>query len=332
MEPGTKQNDPPRGARAWIEAATGAAPSELVPLRGGAGRRRYWRVCLDSGRSAVLMHARREDPAILPPALRDPDPALPFVDVTEFLARHSLPVPELHAVDPERRWVLLEDLGSCHLADLPDAERLAREGEAIELLARVHQLPPRGDALPYRRRFDAEWIAFELALFLERVARRSLRAALGRGFAGLADAIAALPTCVCLRDYQSHNLMIDPEGRLRIIDYQDALLAPAELDLAALLWDSYVEIRDDDRTGLLARYEGARGLAIDRAALSMLVLQRKCKDFSRYERLVHEKDDLRFAPAVAAARGAVLGALADLPAEHRTLADLLPAAFEELAA
>ena len=44
------------------------------------------------------------------------------------------------------------------------------------------------------------------------------------------------------RDYHAWNLQVDPRGRVRVIDFQDALLGPALYDLASLCTD-----RDSDR-------------------------------------------------------------------------------------
>lgn len=308
--------------RAWLEREYGSALRELVPLPGGAGARRYWRACFADGARAVLMHAVPEDPAILPPALRAESGAIPFVDVTTFLARHALPVPRILAVDTAERWVLLEDLGDTHLLDLPPRDRSKRLNEAVELLARVHAIPFE-DALPFRRTFDAEWARFELRTFAEHGLDARWHAALAPELDALAHAVAALPRVLCLRDYQSQNLMIDGAGRLRLLDYQDALLAPAELDLAALVFDSYVEIASDERTDLLARYWQRRGQPPDPAAFALLVVQRKCKDYGRYRFVTKVKGDMRYTPFIARARAAVLEALPRLPTRQHRLAEIL---------
>ena len=46
---------------------------------------------------------------------------------------------------------------------------------------------------------------------------------------------------LCHRDYHSRNLMLH-DGRLHIIDFQDARLGPDTYDLASLLRDSYVDL------------------------------------------------------------------------------------------
>ena len=314
-------------ARTWLEHQHGSAVRELVPLPGGAGARQYWRVRFANGESAVLMHALAEDPAILPPALRAQGASIPFIDVTEFLARHGLPVPRIYALDTRERWVLLEDLGDTHLLDLRGTERSARLREAIELLARVHAIE-REDALPFQRNFDADWVRFELRTFAEHGLAERWRAPIAPELDALARAIAALPRVLCLRDYQSQNLMIDPAGRLRLLDYQDALLAPAELDLSAFIFDSYLESSDAERKELLSRYWSARGARPDPAAFALLIVQRKCKDYGRYRFVTEVKHDARYAPFIKRARAAVQGALPQLPASQRRLAEILAQALD----
>jgi aminoglycoside/choline kinase family phosphotransferase len=304
-------------ARAWVERTLGMGVLALEPLAGGAGARRYWRVHT-RGRagggapaSAILMHAAPEDRTIVPPALRGPSDEIPFVTVTRLLARHDLPVPEIYGVDTETRWVLEEDLGDRRLLDLPPAEQTDRRREVIDLLARAHAIPC--SELPFERVFDREWIAFELALYREHGVSARHRERIEPALDALARAVAGLPRVFALRDVQSQNLMVDARGRLRMLDYQDALLAPAELDLAAFLWDSYVEIEPAERARLLERYAALRGVALARDALPLLVIQRKCKDYGLFRRLAREKRDLRYRAPERSARAAILEALPQLP-------------------
>lgn len=317
-------------ARAWIEATTGLCVESISAIPGGAGARRYYRVGCAGEPSLILMHAIPEDPAILPPALRVTGDRIPFVEVTEYLARHGVPVPKIWGVEPDERWVLLEDLGDTHVLDLAPAERSVALRGAIDWLVRVHSLAP-SDALPFRRVFDAEWVRFELRTFAEHGLPERFHAALAPELDSLAAAVAALPRVLCLRDVQSQNLMLDSLGRLRILDYQDALLAPPELDLAALTHDSYIELADSERAALVTRYWSARGLTPDPAAFALLVVQRKCKDYGRYRMVVERKGDLRYRPYFARAVASVRGALAALPPAQRRLAEILREALPEAA-
>lgn len=329
--PGPLAEPEPSGARSWLERQRGPLAS-FDAMQGGAGARRYWRARFRDGTSAVFMLARGEDPRILPPAMRGLVPDRTFLEVRELLERASIPVPSVYAVEPSGPWILLEDLGDTRLCDLPPDTRAHRHREAIDLLTRIHAIAPApgAPALPFRRAFDVEWVGFELALFLDQPMKPETRAGLAEGFRTLAEHIAAMPRVLCARDYQSQNLMVDGEGRLRLLDFQDAFLAPAVLDLAALLHDSYVEIDAAQRRALLSRYGERSGAPVDPGAFAALTVQRKCKDFSRYRFAVYEKKDLRYAPFESCARDAVLGALPDLPAELRALDPLLQRAFAEL--
>jgi aminoglycoside/choline kinase family phosphotransferase len=315
---------PPRG---WVERAAGARIVDLRPLPGGAGRRRYFRITFEKGASRILMHAVPEDPAILPPALRNPGERIDWVEMTRLLSRFAIPVPKIDAVDVSDRWVLLEDLGDVRLADLEGETLRERRIEAARLLARIHEIP-RGEGLAFERAFDEEWIVFELEHFLAHGVPQALRAEVGAATRVLVERISALPRTLCLRDYQSHNLMIDPEGRLRVLDYQDALLAPPELDLAAFLHDSYLEPHPELREELLGAYERARGARVSRGALALLVVQRKCKDLARYRYLV-ERGDARFAPYRIRARDSVLEALHVAAPEIGDAATSISRALEE---
>lgn len=314
--------------REWIETIRGPVRS-LERLPGGAGRRSYWRAVHADGRTSVLMHAVSEDPSILPPALRTaldvPVHDGPFVQITRLLEKNGVPVPAIYATQDEEAWILLEDLGDCHLLDLNDAERVARCGELLELLARVHGIE-KGGELPFRRCFDETWIGFELRLFMDCIGDHALREELSVGLAQLAREISELPRVLCLRDLQSQNVLIDANGALRLIDYQDALLAPRELDLSALLHDSYVEIRAADRAALLERYAVASGTEPDPAAFAMLTVQRKCKDLSRFRSL---RTRAPYARALGRAEAAVREACTSLPEHLGALADLLPRALDE---
>ena len=164
---------------------------------------------------------------------------------------------------------------------------------------------------------------FELRTFAEHGLGARWHAALAPELDALARAIAELPRVLCLRDFQSQNLMIDAAGRLRLLDYQDALHAPAELDLAALLFDSYLEQTASERARRLTRYWSARGARPDPAAFALLVVQRKCKDYGRFRFVTEVKHDERYAPFAARARAAVLGTLSGLPARQQRLAEIL---------
>src|SRR6202000_162118 len=106
---------------------------------------------------------------------------------------------------------------------------------------------------------------------------------LERTFKRIAEELAAQPRGFVHRDYQSRNLMVQdtPDGpRLRVIDFQDALLGPRVYDLVGLLRDSYVALAPQLLDTLVAHFVARAGL--DPAPFGRLfdlqVVQRKLKD------------------------------------------------------
>lgn len=305
------ERGPDPAVQTWVEGLLGTRVREWAPLAGGAGSRRYWRAWPERGPAHILMHALPEDPHILPPALRaGPDPPRPFVETTRLFARHGLPVPEILGVHERSPWVLLEDFGDRHLCDLAGDARSARHREAIDLLTRIHAIPT--TELPFPRVFDEAWVRFELDHFLHHALPARARPMLEADVCALSEGVARLRRVLSPRDYQSQNLMIDGADRLRLLDYQDALAAPAELDLVALLHDSYVELDPAERGSLLDRYATRVGRTLDPRAFTLLTVQRKAKDLGRFLYLVHAKDDSRYASAAQTARVALLAALGAL--------------------
>ncbi len=62
----------------------------------------------------------------------------------------------------------------------------------------------------------------------------------------LAEVAAVAPRRVlCHRDFHSRNLLVQPDGRLAMVDIQDARWGPDSYDLASLLRDAYVDPDDD---------------------------------------------------------------------------------------
>ena len=110
-----------------------------------ASFRRYFRVHLRDGASLIVMDA--------PPAQEDIGP---YLHVGALLAQTGVHVPAVYAVDRERGFVLLEDLGTTsYLSALQDAGRAeALYGEALVALARLqvrgrelqHELAPYDEA------------------------------------------------------------------------------------------------------------------------------------------------------------------------------------------
>lgn len=218
----------------WAQQQLGWSDVTLVPASGDASFRRYFRI--EKGAiSYILMDA--------PPEQED---CRPFVQITDLFLNMGLHVPEIHAQDLERGFLLLSDLGSrLFLDELGDdtADRLY--GDALGALVTLQSLGPRGAELPP---YDRSLLMTEMGLFRDWLLDRHLGIGLGesesvalqQGFELVADSALQQPRVCVHRDYHSRNLMYVERHNPGILDYQDAVIGPLTYDLVSLLRDCYI--------------------------------------------------------------------------------------------
>ena len=238
-----------------------------MPLTPDASDRRYVRVIPPHGPSQVL--------AVYPGPIDYAQ--MPFAAVAALLQAMPVPVPRVLGHDDALGIVAQQDLGDvtlqAHLTTASAAGARALYEEAVTIIATLQQ---RGAELatpvpvPYGLAFDVPKLTFELDFFAthflegHRGVRLSIaeRTALAEEFATLAGELSSQPRVVWHRDYHSRNLMVH-DGRLGVIDFQDARLGPDTYDLASLLRDSYVGLAPDQVDALIARF-----LSLDRGPLA----------------------------------------------------------------
>ena len=249
---------PARWLQRAIEAAwPGGRAASIAPLKGDASTRRFWRVWLDSGRkpapaTAVVVDLGPDD---VPPYARalslypEPLPEPPYLNVQRFLKSIEVPVPEVYYSRRKERLLLVEDVGDRSLfqSALSDPARApALYCAAVEELLRIHvdgtiRRDPRCYA--FRIQYNGRLFGWELEQFAEfglaAVAPDANREAVLPDLAELAARMDCIPRVFSHRDYHGGNLFVDQgagrEIRLRVLDFQDALLAAPAHDLALLM-------------------------------------------------------------------------------------------------
>lgn len=234
----------------------------LDALAGDASSRRYFRAAIDAPGGPVSTIVMSWSDAGLPisseelAVFEEPPEELPFLNVHRFLEAVGVRVPAVHGHWVEQGLMLLEDLGDVCLWDrvreAPEAEVIRWYRKAIDELlvlqvggtrARNHR------CLAFRQAFDRRLYLWELAHFVEYgleagdpgklpAAERRL---LDDAFESIGAHLSGRPRVLNHRDYHSWNLMVH-QNAVAVIDFQDALLAPAQYDLASLLND-----RETDR-------------------------------------------------------------------------------------
>jgi aminoglycoside/choline kinase family phosphotransferase len=230
----------------------------VLPLTGDASDRRYFRVLQDDVPSIVLaLHAGPIE-----------FQTLPFANVADLLQQMRLPVPSILGHSDADGILALQDLGDvtlqAHLGAASAAEHAALYREAVSLIELLQRrgLDLSSDRfIPYRIAFDVEKLTWELEFFVKHFLLAYRGAQLSDGdrqelaieWSAIAEELATEPRVLCHRDYHSRNLMWH-NGRLYLIDFQDARLGPDTYDLVSLLRDSYVDLTDLEVDDLIAYF------------------------------------------------------------------------------
>jgi aminoglycoside/choline kinase family phosphotransferase len=222
----------------WLAQEWHGRLLRIEPASVDASFRRYFRAWHANGATRIVMDA--------PPGRED---IAPYLQVAALLEQCAVHVPRIEAVDMQRGFVLLEDLGATHyLARLRDAGQAGPlYADALEALLRIQTRGRHGAR--QLARYDRATLGREMALMPEWFCTRHLqldpgeegRALLAAVFEFLCDEALMQPTVLVHRDYHSRNLMVTQLHNPGIVDFQDALDGPVGYDLVSLLKDCYID-------------------------------------------------------------------------------------------
>ncbi|MGK0441284.1 MAG: aminoglycoside/choline kinase family phosphotransferase [Pseudohongiellaceae bacterium] len=211
---------------------------QIDALSADASFRRYFRLS-QHGQSALLMDS--------PPDTEDINS---YVKIDQYLLSIGLRAPQIHQLDQENGFAIIEDFGAQTYTQLLDAGNDAEPLYALatHALARLHNnLALNKIDVP---RYDAGFYDDEAALFVDwywpaRTGAK-INTNLRREYTAIwQQLLAKLSTkkeCMILRDYHVDNLMLiagetglDSCG---LLDFQDALIGSRAYDLVSLFEDA----------------------------------------------------------------------------------------------
>lgn len=333
---------------AWLERTlakewSGACPQAVAAVKGDASNRRFWRVRIagapaNAPATAILVDLGPDDfppyvhaLGLLPEAPAEP----PYLNVHRFLASIQVAVPGLYHADPGARLLLIEDVGDLPLlkaareglAKPASLYRLALDELLLIQVEGTRRLGP--DCIASRLAYDRRLLLYELEEFLdfglEALAAGGRRAALRPELEDLAGRLDRLPRIFSHRDYHGDNLFVQG-NRIRVLDFQDALCAPAAQDLAVLLTtrdtlavvDAALESRllDYHMAGLGRRHAETLSPPEFLESYRLCVLQHALKAIGRFNRLdrAGKTGYAAYLPYAAAQARRMLAQRADFPA------------------
>jgi len=191
---------------------------------------------------------------VYPEAFREQDQS--YLDVSRLFSAAGLPVANVLDFDESLGVIVLEDMGDRILRDeilaCEDGTRERLITEAIDLIPRIQAATAKAfemNSVASRLKFDTEKLLWELNFFKEHYfttlknqpLSEGIDAAITGEFSELCNELESKALVLCHRDFHAANLMVDPEGRLRIIDHQDARIGSAAYDLVSFLLDRVTE-------------------------------------------------------------------------------------------
>jgi tRNA threonylcarbamoyl adenosine modification protein YjeE len=249
---------------------------KLRYMLGDASTRAYARLS-DPHRSQILMDSPRMPDG---PPIRN---GLPYSriahlaeDVTAFhavreaLGACGVNVPRVLKYDHAHGFLLLDDFGSttfgAALANGQDMRTLWSAALDVLVELRAHappeRLPVPGGADLVLHRFDRTALTIEVELLTDwywpavkgAPIPVDAKAEFLRIWNAQIDWLQTLPLGWVLRDYHSPNLMWLSDGRVGVLDFQDAMRGPWAYDVVSLLQDARLDVPEAIERDLLAEY------------------------------------------------------------------------------
>ena len=295
---------------------------ECAALAGDASGRNYYRLTDQSGQSAIILDA--------PPG--SGEQLGPFLNIGQHLRGLGLSAPRVLFADKPAGLLILTDLGPSHFAQwlaLHPTEEAVLYAAAVDVLAAVQDNP----APPGLTALTPAHAARMIGPLTEWYAP-------GATLAPIVDALelvlarhAPNATCLALRDFHAENLIWRPGrnglDRVGLLDYQDAVLAPAEYDLVSLLQDARRDVSADVTLAMVERF--ARQTRKDPssvlAAVACLGLQRNLRILGIFARQARRDGKTRYLDLMPRVWGHIQKNL-----QHPVLSDLAPLINAEIPA
>jgi aminoglycoside/choline kinase family phosphotransferase len=321
----TRTNALPPPSPAEVGAALKVSALTIEWLAGDGSDRCYYRVhSPELSASYVLMQLSGQDAKALAENGYD------WIKIADLLTEQKISVPRVIASMPQHAALIIEDYGDQMLENIVfglAAEQntslvMSHYQSCFNILAHFLNVPQDKNATWCSRAFDRERFEWELNFFADKY----LKAALSIEFKGaqaeqykkevasLSSFLAGYSNYFVHRDFHSRNVMVQ-NGKLAVIDFQDARLGPPSYDLVSLCFDSYVPFNATLRSSLmdagLKRFSELvpkSTIAEVRETWKPMLVQRQLKAIGSFGFLTIDKKRGDYLKYVAPAVGTLTGA------------------------
>lgn len=215
---------------------------------------------------------------------------------------------------------LVEDLGRSNLLSTKGESWPTRRAAYSAALHELHRFHRARVTWPMQPPFDAELYRWEQAYFAEHYLQRhcGLPAAEAESlphtpaWQQVAHELAALPRCPVHRDCQSQNIHLRG-GAAWFIDFQGMRPGLAEYDLAALLYDPYMELLPAEREELLQIWADTTAAPLRPGIYAACALQRLMQALGAFANIGYNGGNPWYRNMIPAGERALLQAAAATP-------------------
>ena len=282
---------------------------EIRQLFGDASSRRYYRLKTDSQSYVVCLDRPFSNGNYL------------FLEVQEFLTKIEVRVPLIYDVNPERGYLLEEDLGDDTLLNysrnFTARQELKVYKRCIDLLVKLQAAPLEGEDYSFQKlSFDSVMLCSEVDFTIDHFFRFLVGTNI-KNWAGeiaevrkklkkVNDIISEKSMVFTHRDYHSRNIMVQ-NGELIVIDFQDARKGLPQYDLVSLLDDCYYELDHVNKENMKKYYFGQLSRIVDDQKsysdfsyfYDLMCIQRVFKALGTFASIFNSRSDERYLKYIA---------------------------------
>ncbi len=219
---------------AWVNEL-GYTDYKFEVVSDDASYRKYYRLILPEKKSFIIMDSSMQVESIYP-----------FIDVSVRLLKAKVQIPRVYSQNLEHGYLLIEDLGDIHLADI-----LNKQSHKLLYMKCIHEILKMQDAdTAGLEEYDEAFLMFEMRLMQEWYLDQHLwvrldeeeQKSLDSMLELIKDEVLSQPQGYFVhRDFHSRNIMFAGRGKVSVIDYQDARIGAITYDLVSLLKDVYIK-------------------------------------------------------------------------------------------
>jgi len=238
--------------KAWVENL-GYKNYKIEVVSADASYRKYYRLILKD-KTFIIMDSSMQVESIYP-----------FIDVSVRLLKAKVQIPRVYAQNLQEGYLLIEDLGDIHLIDILNAmSAKLLYTKAIYEIIKMQKADKTGLDL-----YDEEFLMFEMGLMQEWYLEKHLGLELDLEEQYHLNYMLKVITREVLsqpqghfvhRDFHSRNIMFAGQGKVYVIDYQDALVGAITYDLASLLNDVYIKFDREKVVELVLEFKILKGI------------------------------------------------------------------------